>query len=273
MNLQLSSKSLFFLAIHIFFLCECSFSFSGLEYRRGQDAAEKKDFNTAILHYKRVISRDPESEQALKSAREAAQISFFETKKFTEAIQFYEHLVKYSKSESERHSSQEKIASIFFEKLTNYPRAVEEYNKLLLLRNAKEETIDYRLNLARAHFYLNQFPAAQGEVEYSLKIVEDQDKKFDLLMFLGNIYFNTKKAESAVKVYEGLVKDFPERAQKENVAMNIVVCYEELEAFDKAIEKLEALRASYTDKEFIDLKIKRLRERKANQPGSKGLRK
>jgi len=62
-------------------------------------------------------------------------------------------------------------------------------------------------------------------------------------------------------------------AAADNVAMNIIVCYEELEAFDKAIERLEKMRPTYRDPEFIDLKIKRLKERKANLPGSRGLRK
>ncbi|OFZ16679.1 MAG: hypothetical protein A2Z20_01135 [Bdellovibrionales bacterium RBG_16_40_8] len=257
----------------IFFQNGCSFSFSALEYNRGQSAANKGDFKSAVVHYKRVMSRDPESSEALEAAREAARISFFKTKKFAEAVQYYKHLVRYSKIENERHDAQAKIASIFFEKITDYPRAVEEYNKLLLLNNAKKEAIDYRFNLAKAYFYLNNFPDSQGEIESALKIVEDSDKKFDLLMFLGSIYFNTKRAERAINVYEDLGKTFPDRAQKENISMNIVVCYEELEAFDKAIEKLKAIRPTYSDKEFIDLRIKRLLERKANQPGSRGLRK
>ena len=69
------------------------------------------------------------------------------------------------------------------------------------------------------------------------------------------------------------MEKYPERAKADNVEMNIIVCYEEMEAFDKAIKRLEKLRSSYQDPEFIDLKISRLRERLANLPGSKGLRK
>lgn len=255
------------------FLVGCSFSFSSLEFHRGQRAAEKRDFNEAVKHFKRVIAKEPESETAIKAAREAARLSLFETKQFMEAVQFYKHLVKFSDSEKERREAQGRIANIYFEKLADYPRAIEEYNKLLLLQNSDDEVVDYHFNLARAHFYLNHFSEAQNEIEMALKAAQNPDKKFDLMMFLGNIYFNTKRASLAIKIYEDLVKSHPARSKTDNVAMNIIVCYEEIEAFDKAIEKLEEMRPGYSDPEFLDLKIKRLRERKANLPGSRGLRK
>lgn len=257
----------------MFFLNSCELSYTNLEYKRGQRALEKQDYPQAIKHFKKVILREPKSAQAIDSAREAARLSLFETKKFTDAIDFYKHLIQYSDVERERRESQGKVASIYFEKLNDYRRAIEEYNKLLLLRNSNDEIIEYRFNLARAHFYLSEFQDAQTEIDMALKLSENDDKKFDLLMFLGNIYFNTKRAEQAIKVYEDILKKYPKRAESDNVAMNIIVCYEDLELFDKAIEKLENMRGTYRDTEFVELKIKRLKDRKANMPGSRGLRK
>lgn len=254
-------------------LTSCSVSFSRLELSRGVKAAEEKKFSKAVEHFKRVMARDPESLSAISAAREASKISYFETKNFNDAILFNNHLVKYSDKENERRNAQELIATIYFENLNNYKMAIQEYNKLITLRNSNEEVANYHFNLARSHFYLNNFIEAQSEVEAALKSVEDKDKKFDYLLFLGNVYFNTKRVEAAVKVYEDVVENFPDCAKADNVAMNIIVCYEEMEAFDKAITKLEKLRSSYSDREFIDLKIKRLKERLANLPGSKGLRK
>lgn len=254
-------------------LVACDLSFVGLELHRGRGALKKKDYKSAIQHFRKVILRDPTAPRAIEAAREAARVSLFETKQFAEAVEFYKHLIQYSESEGERREAQGKIAEIYFEKLVDYKKAIEEYNKLLLLRNANEEIVEYRFNLGRAHFYLNDFREAQTEVEVALKISENKERNFDLMMFLGNIYFNTKRADLAIKVYQEILDKYPDRAKKDNVAMNISVCYEELEAFDSAIERLISLRATYHDPKFIDLKIKRLRERKSNLPGSKGLRK
>ncbi|MEQ1664254.1 MAG: tetratricopeptide repeat protein [Bdellovibrionales bacterium] len=254
-------------------LASCNYSFTNLEYERGQDAEKSADYKEAIVHYKRVLVKDPESEKALQAARQAARITFFETKDYLQAIGFYNHLIKYSKVESERRESQKNIANIYFEKVFDYPKAILEYNKLLLLKFSNEDTVGFKFNMAQALFNLNRFTEAQEETESAIKIAQNRDKKFDLLMYLGNIFFNTKRIPLAIKTYEEISREFPEKAKQNNVAMNIAVCFEEIEAFDKAIAELENMREGYRDPDFIDLKIKRLKDRKANLPGSKGLRK
>jgi hypothetical protein len=50
------------------------------------------------------------------------------------------------------------------------------------------------------------------------------------------------------------------------------VIYEELKEFSKAIDVLEGMREGYAHPDFLDLRIRRLRERMGNQPGAQGLK-
>lgn len=254
-------------------LAGCHFSSLSLEYSRGRKAQERKDYQQAIKHYNRVIAREPESRHAIESARQASRIAFFDMKDFKEALKFYNHLILYSPVSSERLDAQKRIAAIYFENLTDYKNAIIEYNKLLALKHPDEDVIEYKLRIAKSYFYLNNFFQAQTEVESALKIAGDSPQRFDLMLFLGNVFYNTKRIDDAVKIYQELIQKYPNRAKAENVAMNVVVCYEEREQFEKAIEELMVIREEYPNPEFIDLKIKRLQERKANLPGSRGLRK
>lgn len=272
-RLRRCSKKSILILVLFFTHVGCTASFNGVEYRRGQSEQKNQNFSEAIKHYQKVIARAPDTSFALKSSREAARLALFETKDYLKAVDFYRHVVNYSDTDKERREAQKTIAKIYLEKLANYAQAAEEYNKLLLLRSANEDVVDNRFDLAKALFYMNKFDEAQSEIDQALKVVEDKDKKFELLMFLGNIYFNTRKSDQAISTYEEVMRLYPERAKKDNVAMNIVVCYEDAEAFDKAIERLEQMRPQYPDPDFIDLKIKRMKARKANLPGSKGLRK
>jgi tetratricopeptide (TPR) repeat protein len=267
-----SSKILLLIPVSLL-LAGCHFSSLSLEYSRGKKAQDSKDYKAAIRHYNRVITREPESRQALESARQAARIAVFDTKNFSEALMFYNHLILYSPVSSERLDAQKRIAAIYFENLTDYKNAIIEYNKLLSLKNSDTDVIDFKLRVAKSYFYLNNFYQAQTEVESALKLAGESPQRFDLMLFLGNVYYNTKRTDDAVKIYQELIQKFPNRAKAENVAMNIVVCYEEREQFEKAIEELMVIREEYPNPEFIDLKIDRLRERKANLPGSRGLRK
>lgn len=251
----------------------CHFSSLSLEYGRGKRAYDEKDYKKAIKHFNRVISREPENRLAIDSARQASRIAFFDIKDFQEALKFYNHLILYSPISTERIDAQKRIASIYFENLNDYPHAIIEYNKLLALKNSDAEIVDYKLRIAKSYFYQNNFYQAQTEVESALKIAGELPIRFDLMLFLGNVYYNTKKIDDAIKIYRELMTKFPSRAKAENVAMNIVVCYEEREQFEKAIEELVVIREEYPNPEFIDLKIQRLTERKLNLPGSRGLRK
>lgn len=254
-------------------LSACHFSSLNVEFREGKTAADERRFPLAVKKFDRVIRREPESSVALESARMGAKVAHYELKDFKKAILFYSHLVQYSTDATERRDSQKRIAAIYFDNLNAYKDAIEEYSKLLALKNSAPETVDFKLKIAKSNFYLNNFFQAESEVNSAIQMTDDKDKSFELLLFLGNVYYNTKRVPDAIKVYEDLLTRFPERAKTENVAMNIIVCYEDVEQFDKAIERLAAIKETFANPEFIDLKIKRLQQRKANLPGSRGLRK
>ena len=54
--------------------------------------------------------------------------------------------------------------------------------------------------------------------------------------------------------------------------MSIVICYEEMQRYDEAIDKLSSMRALYSDPHFIELQIEKLKRRRSNMPGYYGLR-
>ncbi len=273
MQLTQRNTNLFLILFLVAGLTGCHFSSINAEFRDGKAAADSRDYDTALKKFDRVIKREPEGELGVESARLGAKIAHYEIKDYQKAIEFYSNLVTYSDNPTERKDSQKKIAEIYFENLNNYKKAIEEFNKLLSLKTPQDESINYKLKIAKANFYLNNFFQAESEVESALKLADEKESRFDLLLFLGSVYYNTKRINEAIKIYEDLMARFPERSKAENVPMNIIVCYEELELFDKAIDGLKKLRETYTNQEFIDLKVKRLEQRRANLPGSRGLRK
>lgn len=262
-----------FLLASLLLLTSCQYSFLKLEFERGVRALSKNEYSKATKHFYRVMVRDPDSPLALESSRKASRVSFYETKNYSRALNFYEHMVLYSKKSLERKEAQKQIASIYFDKLSDYKAAILEYNRLLQLENTIEEKFLYKFAIAKSYFYLNNFFQAQVEIEELLKLKLSESRVFELKTFLGNVFFNTKKMKKAIAVYKELMKDSPERSETENIAMNIVVCYEELKQFDDAIRVLQKIRETYNTPEFIDLKIVQLKKRKANLPGYKGLKK
>ncbi len=243
------------------------------DFKQAQKAITQGHFRIAMSHLDRVVKRNPSSKYSMEAAREAARISFFEIKDFNKAVHYYHFIVLNSSNEQERLEAQKQIASIYFNNLQNYQQSILEYSKLLQMPHTDQEATQYKINIARSYYYLNSFFQAESEIDALLKLKADDNIRFSALMLKGNILVARKDFVSAVDVFKGLIEKYPEKANQENVALTLAVCYEESFDFKSAVAVLEQQRATYKPQEYIELRIKRLQERMKNAPGAKGFRK
>ncbi len=266
-------KARVLLTLCCFFLSACGFSLQKMDYHRANQAMERGQADEAIKGFSRILKRYPNSELALESARKAARLSLLDKRDFLSAIEFYRFLILNSKDPVERIDAQKSIANIQFEKTRNFEAAIIEYNRLLTLPLPKEELFEFRLNIAKAYFQLNNFFQSQSEVESLLSQKLSSQQRFDLMLFKANLLMTDKKDPRAIEILTEIMNQFPELAKKENVPLTLAVFYEETQDFSKAISILTDLMEDYPNPEFLELKIKRLKERQGNLPGARGWRK
>jgi tetratricopeptide (TPR) repeat protein len=248
----------------------CTFNLDWLQMVRARNAQRNGEFSKAASILKKVVERDPEGSRAITASRLGSRIAQIDSKDYQMAVEFYKHIVLRSDNPSERKNAQRNIAQIYFDNLFDYNQAVLEYEKLLKLSLEPGEQLHYRLNLAKSHLQLNNLDQAANELDSLLALKLAPDEAFDVRMQKANVLLATKHLADAAGVWESLLKDFPERAAKEKVGLNLVVCYEELKDFNRAIEVLEKMKTNYPNPDFLDLRIKRLQEKQINQPGANG---
>ncbi len=250
----------------------CTFSLEWFRYLQAQQAVIKQDYAAALPIFREIVLSQRNSERALDSARQGARVAHFEAKDYALAVEFNKYLVLRSPDPEERKSAQRYIAQIYFENLLDFNQAVFEYEKILKLENGREEEFRYRLNLAKSHFQMNNLSQTVHELDVLLQKKPSQDQIFEIKTLKANVLVANKQIAEAAEVWHSILKEFPERAAKENVALNLVVCYEDLKDFGRAIEVLEGMREGYPNPKFLESRIERLRERKANLPGAQGLK-
>lgn len=231
---------------------------------------ERGHFRIALSHLEKIIIRAPGSKLGVEAAREAARISFYDLKDFRKAVQFYKKIVLSSPDAEERLGAQKQIVAVYFDHLTDYQGAVIEINKLLAMQLEPKEKTEYKMKLARAYYYQNNFTQAENEANEFLATNPPSDLKFDMVFLKGNILLAKKDLPAAVAVFKGLLEEFPDRAIKDNVGLTLSVCYEEMKDFKSAIDTLEKLKETHPMPEYIDIRINRLKERLKNQPGARG---
>lgn len=252
-------------------LVSCTPSFQRWQYSSALRLVEEKKFSKAMDRFSRVMHRAPEEPVALEASRHGARIAVFEVKDFSKAAEFYRHLVLHSPSSQERVAAQRSLADIYYENLMNYDQAVVEYSRLLPLVTAKDRPT-YQMAIAKAHLNLNNFPQALSEVEDLLGGKLGDDLRFEALLFKGNLLQAAKRLDEAIAVFQYLTKQFPQRSQNDNVGMSLAVSMEEKGDFKSAISVLEGIKAFYPTPDFIQVRINRLKDRMANQPGAQGFR-
>lgn len=248
----------------------CSFSFDWLHMMRARRYVVAQNYPAAIAVFDKIIQNNPEGERSLQAARQGARLAHLEAKNYPLAVTFYRQIILQSSDAVERKSAQRFIAQIYFENLLEYDKAVQEYEKLLKLDHRPEEAFRYRLNLAKAHYQLNNWDQSLNEIDTILGEKIGPDEVFEAKLLKASVLLNRRKLSDAAELFESILKEFPDRSQKDNVALNLVVCYEDLKDFSKAIEVLERMKKDYPNPDFLDLRIARLKERRDNQPGAQG---
>ncbi|UXR65733.1 tetratricopeptide repeat protein [Bdellovibrio bacteriovorus] len=243
------------------------------DFKQAQKSISQGHFRIALGYLDQVIKRNASSKYPLEAAREAARLSFFEIKDFKKAIAYHHYIVLNSTDEKERLESQRQIASIYFNNLQDYQASIIEFSKLQQMPHTDLEAAQYKMNIARAQYYLNNFFQAESEIDSLLKLKSDDNIRFSAMMLKGNILVAKKDFKNAAVIFKDLIDHYPDKAVQENVALTLAVCYEENFDFKSAIAVLEEHRGKYNPPEYIELRIKRLQERMRNAPGAKGFRK
>lgn len=260
-------------------LAAACFSFSActkkteIEFEAAEKEAAEGRFKEALINYDKTILKSPQSESSLQAAREGARIALYELKDYDKALYYYRKIILNSEDVAERLASQKMVASIYLDNLNDYPKAIIEYHRLIELPHTEDEEIQYRTKIARSYYYANNFNQTLTEVDSLLK--KDLDKKayFDLLVLRANTFMANRQLEKAAEILIDLMKKYPEISVKENVGLTLAVCYEEQKNFKKAIQVLEEIKNSYPQPEFIEVRVRRLKERAMNAPGARGSRK
>ena len=182
-------------------------------------------------------------------------------------------MILYSKSPNDRLDAQKKVAELNFSNLQDYKQAIIEYNRLLQLPHSREEGLSYHLAIARSYFYQNNFFQSQVEADQILADFAGLDGVFDAFELKANILMQLKKLDDAVAVLKETIERYPEKSKERQIGLLLTVVYEEKKDFANAIATLESIKDTYPSPQFIEGRIKNLKERASYLPGARGWRK
>jgi hypothetical protein len=237
----------------------------------------KKDFHSnnildGLITTEHMLKLHPQDPLSIKAAQEAESVCVKDAKTCSDREEvFLKFIIEKSNKEQDQITAQKRLCEIYYDKGL-YPQVIIEMNRLLSKMDFKDGRLEMRLKLARTNFYIKNFYQAQVELKAYLKEAATDEEKFDGYLLQADIQSADKKYTDAMQTYQYIQEHFKALYLKNQVYMNEVLLMEEQKQLDQAIGVLEELKPQVENNEFIQIKIDRLKERKALMPGASGLK-
>ncbi len=240
-------------------------------YSEAYSEIESGHFRIALDLLEKSAGSEKNDKKKTKALVEAARIARFEVQDYDRAIRINRQIILKSEDLKQRLLAQETLAEIYLENVQNYAQALNELLILEQLTNGAEEKEKLRFKISQAYFLTGNPTAAFEYIEASLKTVASDKKNF--LKLKAQILISQKKYDEALAAYEEIRKSDPEFFAKENLYISTSIVFEEKEDYSSALAYLEKYHGMIVDKIYLELRIKRLKERLTNKPLFKGRRK
>lgn len=261
---------LVFLNLLSLFFTACS-SQSDRLYQEAYSEIEKGHFRIAIDLLEKAAVSEKDVKKQTKAYVEAARIARFEIQDFDRAIRINRQIILKAAEAKQRFTAQSTVAEIYLENIQNYNQALKEMLILEQLNIGAEEKEKLKFKIAQAQFLSGNSSAALEYLDNSLK-TPISDKKV-ILKLKAQILVSLKKFDEALRCYDEIKKIDLDFFTRENLFILMSIVYEEKEDYATALSFLEKNQNSIKDKSYLELRIKRLRERLVNKPLFKGKRK
>ncbi len=269
-KIQKTLSQIFFAGAFLFLSLSCQ-SRSEKLYSQAYEKINQNQFADAIELLKSSAALEKENLKKTKALFEAARLLRFEIHNYDAALVILRKIVLESEDAKLRLLSQESIAEIYFDHLQDYLLALNELLILepLLLESKKKENV--RLKIAQAQRFSGNNAAALEYVEVALKNSDALRNNF--LKLKAQIFQSQQKYDEALKIYENMFLKTPEYFIRENLFAAVSAVQEEKKDYKTAIEYLEKNTNQIADKNYLELRIKKLKEKQLAKPFSKGVRK
>ncbi len=244
-----------------FYLAGCQIQAGRQEFALAERMSQEHKYEAAVATYDKVIENDPKSPLGQQSLFRAATINYLYLGNYAEAAKEYRRFTFLSQDARAVYEAEKNIGEIYFSKTEEYKKAIEQYQRLLGNYPDSQERDLFRFRIAKSYYQVLSFSEAIEQYRQLLKDFPKSALREETLYQIGNTYFTKGDYPAAHEAFEEVIIQFPSGRLKTFALFGVGNCFEEQDQLEEALRMYTKLREQYPNKEVIDLKIKRVRER------------
>lgn len=259
-----------FLLLIISFLCACTPRAENL-YNNGLELLSRGKYLEAVEALEDSATLDTNKQRQYKSLSEAARVLRLEIKDYMKALSIYRKLILEAEDALVRLQAQESVTEIYFENLQDYSVALKELLVLEPLVTDPQKKEFIKLRIAQCMQLTGSHTASLEFIEAALGSSKYEQQNF--LKLKAQIFLTLKKYDDALNTNFYLLEMDPTYFKNENLFISQAMVYEEKQEYKLALEFLTKHKDQIDDKNYLELRMKRLQEQIINKPFSRGMRK
>jgi tetratricopeptide (TPR) repeat protein len=231
------------------------------EILQAQKYIIQQDYETAIIKYKQILSKNPPKEIKVKINFQLGDLYSIYLSKNDEALPFYKNIMKLSSDPLWLIKTQERMGEIYFSYLKDYEKAQTIYEKLSQFkpRLAKQDFYNFR-------YAISTFKNGQYTLAYKLfteiKNKKNHEFRTRAIYYEGLIYFQEKKWDKAVEIWRKYLKLEPRRDNIVQTKFLMANAYETMEKLKVAYNLYYSILGEYPNTEVIKNRLKAIYDRR-----------
>jgi TolA-binding protein len=233
-------------------------------------------YAAAVTEFEKVVAKDPHGKLGAQALLRGATTQALFLSQYAEAVRKLRLYVESSPDPNTSWDAQKEIGELLYSKLEHYDQAVRHYQTLVQLRPKSPETPEFLYRIGRSYYFLGDFENAKKTYERIVDAHSTSPWAEKASFELGQTELTrgeqtggrgaaTEIYRNAIEIFQNFIQKYPKSSIVPEALFGIASCHEEMDQLDAAYQEYEALRTTYPSPKVIEIKLARIRERKAQR--------
>jgi TolA-binding protein len=259
-------------AVLVLAATSCGLSSEKKRYVLAEKLWTEGNYAASVSEFEKVYVRDPRGSLGRQALYRAATTEAYFLSQYSDAIKKFGTFAQLTDDPSAAWDAQKQIGEILFSKMELHDQAIQQYQAMLKMKPDSPDVPMYKFRIAKSQFFLWKFDDAVAGYRDIIKTYPQTPWAEKAAFEIGVSYYTrsernagSESYQDAIDAYESFLKAYPKSEFVPEAKFGIASCLEEMDQLDAAYQAYEALRSTYPSPKVIEIKLVRIRERKAQR--------
>jgi TolA-binding protein len=258
------------LAAFLFGFSSCTSNSPQNQYVLAEKLWSDGKYEAAVVEFERVARKVPDSELGLQALYRAAMTEAYFLSQYGEAVRKFRTYAEKREGHESAWEAEKQIGELLFAKLGQDEQAIQHYQQLIKDKPSAAEVPEFLFRIGRSQFFLWRFSEAMETYRKLIKRSPTSEWGERAMYEIGvTLYTRNKQSEEgfqeAIDAHQAFLKKYPNSKWAPEARFGIAACLEEMDQLDAAYHAFEALKTTYPSPQVIQIKLARIKERKAQR--------